>query len=197
MLLVLADVLAPEVVARLRACLDQGQAADGSLVTEALLAHPLFLLGVEPRRLGAPCFSRYEQGMASHAEVAEAMPDGRGGIRADAGVTMFLNDRAEYDGGELVVDTGWGEEKLKEKAGACVVFPASARRGVAEVTRGVRWTAECWVQSLVADSSQREILYDIACSASLLDLLFGPGRRSEVDALQTCHRNLLRLWARP
>jgi hypothetical protein len=52
------------------------------------------------------------------------------------------------------------------------------------------------VQSLVVHAWQREILYDIGYSASVLDV-FGAGRSHELETLQKCRRNLLRLWARP
>ena len=194
MRLTFTDTLHPDAVAQLRSSLDHGVEPDGTSITDALRANPLFLLGVEPRWFCKPVFSRYERGMSAHVEAGEAMPCGRENIRADVRVAIPLSDTGEYAGGELVVDTGWGEERVRERAGTCIVYPATARKGMAEVTHGTLWIAELNVQSLVVHEWQREILYDIGYSVSLLEV-FGGGRTSELQTLQKCHRNLLRRWA--
>lgn len=201
MLLTLSDVLRPAIAARLCSILLEGEVVAtrdaAATVTEGIWSHPLFLLGVQPRSLSQPAFRRYDKGMESSGVVDDAIIGGSRGIRADVGVVVFLSDVSSYDGGELIVDSGYGDESIKECAGYCVIYPGSARHGVARVTRGTRWTAELWVQSLVRDPLQREILYDIGCSLHFLEL-FGQARDpAEVDRLQKCQRNLLRLWAEP
>lgn len=196
MLLTLTDGVAADTITRLRSSLAQNTEPEGSAIPDALRANPLFVLGVEPRRISDPVFSEYACKMASPVEVAEAMPNGGEQIRADIGVTVLLSETDEYAGGELVIDTGWGEERIKEKAGTCIVYPATARTGIAEVTQGTLWIARLWVQSLVIHAWQREILYDIGYSASVLEV-FGGGRAGALETLQRCRRNLLRHWARP
>jgi PKHD-type hydroxylase len=194
----LSDVLSPEVAARLCSMSNDANVRTtqdmAATVTQALWSHPLFVLAVHPKRLSQPVFRRYDEGMESGGAVADALNGGNNGIRADVGVIVFLSEPLSYDGGELVLDTGFGDEKIKAGAGECVIYAASARRGVALLTRGTRWTAECCAQSLIRHSAQREILYDIGYSLHLLEL-FGPTRRAEVDQLRACQQNLLRLWA--
>ncbi|WP_437738250.1 hypothetical protein [Sorangium sp. So ce1335] len=137
--------------------------------------------------------------MRANGGVDHAIVGGSGGIRADVGATVFLSDPSSYEGGDLVIDTGYGEELYKGRAGAVVVRPASARHRIARVTRGVRWTAELWAQSLVRNPAQREILHDIGCSLRSMELLGmdGSDGGAAVDRLRACHRNLLRLWSDP
>jgi PKHD-type hydroxylase len=197
--MILSDILSPEVAAQLRSTLQEQDKkelvrAAAAIVTEGLWSHPLFLLGVQPRSLSETVFRRYDEGMESSSIVDDAMIGGSNGIRADVGIIVFLSDLASYDGGELVIDSGYGGEYIKERAGSCVVYPASARHAVTRVLRGTLWTAELWAQSLVRDPRQREILYDIAYSLHLVKLL-GQGREQDVERLQKCQQNLLRLWA--
>jgi PKHD-type hydroxylase len=200
MLLTLNDVLSSEVALRLCSILHESNAAVGddvaAIVTDALWSHPLFLLATQPRSLSQPAFHRYDEGMESDGAVGDVMIGGSGGIRADVGVIVFLSDQSSYDGGELIVDSGYGDEPIKGQSGDCVLYPASVSHGVARVTHGTRWTAELWVQSLVRTPAQREILYDIGCSLHLVEL-FGGAKRPEAARLQKCHRNLLRMWAKP
>jgi PKHD-type hydroxylase len=193
MLLTFCDVLTRELAARVSSDLKNGRPVDGDMITEALCAQPLFLLGVEPRAISEPIFHRHADG--TEPAPADAMPLGRNGIRADAGVIVFLNDASEYEGGELLIDAGWGKERIKENAGTCVVYPASAQCGFAEIRDGACWTAELWVQSLVADPAEREILYDVGYALNVLKI-FGRDRITDIQTLERCHRNLLRLWAK-
>lgn len=198
MLLTLSDVLNPEAAADICSILLQNK-GDGSgnaaaTVTNALWSHPLFSLGVQPRALSTPAFRRYDIGMESPVTVDDVMVGGNSGIRADVGIIVFLSDPSNYEGGELVIDSGHGDETIKEPAGHCVIYPASVRHGVARLVRGTQWTAELWAQSLVRDPTQRQILYDIGYSLHLLEL-FGSAGSPDVNRLQECHRNLLRRWA--
>jgi len=200
MILTLSNLLEPEDVASVRANLERAQPSDAAglhaRVHEAVLGDPLFLLGVQPRRMSAPAFARYDAGMSMPPRGAAALPEGPQGLRADAGVVLFLSAADTYDGGALLLDTGWGAESIPGGAGNCVVHPASARRGVAPVTRGTLWVACWWVQSLVPDPRHREILYDLGWSARWLEV-FGQGETAEALSLWQCHENLLRLWAGP
>lgn len=117
-------------------------------------------------------------------------------MRTDIVVTVFLSEPEHYDGGELVIDTGYGGEPYKESAGSCVVCPAFARRHVNEVTRGQRWAADLLVQSHVRDAEHRKILYDISRASRYLDV-FGRGATLEAEQLRRCQESLLRLWSEP
>jgi len=158
----------------------------GTIVIERLLAHELFNLAIQPSAIHPPLFSRYEQGMEypDHIDVAIM-----GGIRTDVAITLFLAEKDSYDGGELVVDTGNGIRSYRLEAGDAVAYPATTVHHVAQVTRGVRLVAALWVQSLIRNPAQRDILYDLGLSMrSFGDSSCGP-------RLIQSYWNLVRLWA--
>jgi PKHD-type hydroxylase len=217
MLLRLA-VLSPEVAARLVDSLSKPDLVDrctgfeteyleldndapetgdaGRIFVEALRTHPLFVLGVQPRSFSKPVLNRFDEGMRRGARVNDALIHRAGGMRADVAVTVFLTDPACYDGGEFVIDTGYGGESYKEPAGACLVYPTSAQYSVAPVIRGSRLTGELWVQSLIRNPAQRQILYDLGCASQYFDLVEGSAS-PDGERLRKCQQGLLRLWAEP
>ncbi|RIK98143.1 MAG: hypothetical protein DCC71_21185 [Proteobacteria bacterium] len=75
-----------------------------------------------PRRTSPPMFSRYRPGMAYGRHVDNALLSATPPLRADLAITLFLSDRKDYDGGELVVATPAGEADVK--------LPSGSRRGV-------------------------------------------------------------------
>jgi PKHD-type hydroxylase len=114
-----------------------------------------------PKRIAAPIFSRYDCGMQYGSHVDQAFMGTLGGLRSDLSVTLFLSAPESYDGGELVVEMALGEQPIKLDAGEAIVYPSSSIHHVAPVTRGVRYAAVTWVQSIVPDERFRAILYDL------------------------------------
>jgi PKHD-type hydroxylase len=119
------------------------------------------------RRIMMPLFNRYENGMEYGAHVDSAIM-GQGGeqIRTDFSMTIFLTDPADYDGGELALETSFGEQEVKLDAGEAVVYPSTTIHRVTPVTRGVRLAAVTWIQSGVRDERLRTILFDLNQAAS-------------------------------
>ena len=56
--------------------------------------------------------------------------------------SLLLNDESEYEGGDLVI---LGEKVEAKKQGTIVVFPSFMAHQVTPVTRGVRYSAVCWM----------------------------------------------------
>jgi PKHD-type hydroxylase len=114
------------------------------------------------RRIMLPLFNRYENGMEYGSHVDSAVM-GAGGeqIRTDLSMTVFLSDPASYDGGELILETPFGEQEIKLDAGEAVVYPSTTIHRVTAVTRGVRLAAVTWIQSSVPDERLRAILFDL------------------------------------
>lgn len=160
----------------------------GSVVTERLLAHDKFNAAVLPAALHPPLFSRYEPGMEypDHIDVAVM-----GRIRTDVAVTLFLSPLESYDGGALVVDTGNGSRSYRLEAGDAIAYPASTIHRVDRVSRGVRLVAALWIQSLVRDVRQRQILQTLSESMRSCDDTPCAGR------LRKSYWNLMRMWAEP
>ena len=63
------------------------------------------------------------------------------------------------------------------------------------MTKGERLAAVGWIQSLVPDAGQREILFDL--SVTRTRLAESGVSREELLRLDKSVSNLLRMWARP
>ncbi len=164
------------------------------IVMGALTRHPLYLSAALPHRVAVPFYARYRPGMAYGEHVDDPVMGPPGGrYRSDVSVTVFLNAPEEYEGGELLIHTPFGEQRVKLPAGHALLYPASSRHRVAEVTRGERLVAVTWVQSLVRDPARREVLFELDRAREALlraDPTAEPARR-----VQAAYANLVRMWA--
>ncbi|MGC1245436.1 MAG: Fe2+-dependent dioxygenase, partial [Spirulinaceae cyanobacterium] len=118
---------------------------------------------------------------------------GQNFLRSDVSLTLFLNSPSDYVGGELVIEGADDERKFKLEAGSAVVYPSSTLHRVEEVTKGVRLVTVGWVQSLVRDPYQREILFDL--DVARRSIFAREGKTIEFDLISKSHSNLLRRWA--
>jgi len=169
----------------------------GGIVLDALGRSPLFIAAALPLKVFPPLFNRYEGGEAFGLHVDNAIRMKRGTdfrIRSDLSATLFLDDPASYDGGELVIEVRFGPQTVKLSAGHMVLYPASSLHRVTPVTRGVRTAAFFWAQSMVRDDGERRLLFDLDQSVQTLG-----GERGQGDAvvvqLTGLYHNLLRRWA--
>ncbi|MBE9041978.1 Fe2+-dependent dioxygenase [Oscillatoriales cyanobacterium LEGE 11467] len=162
-------------------------------VTAALWRHPLFKVATQPKTIHSMLFSRYEAGMSYGSHVDNALMGSRSFLRSDVSLTLFLSDPTDYEGGELVIENTDGERTYKLPARSAIVYPSGALHRVASVTQGVRWVVVAWVQSLVRDPMQREILFDL--DTARRSIFQQSGKTIEFDLISKTHSNLLRRWA--
>ncbi len=162
-------------------------------VLAALRRNKIFQRVALPRTIRPPLISRYQVGMTYGLHVDDAMMGSRIKERSDVSVAVFLSDPGDYEGGELVMNSPYGEQEIKLPAGAAVVYPSSTLHRVAPVTRGERLVAVTWVQSYVRDPVRREILYDVYRMRETLAKLHPEGE--EADLAFKTHANLLRMWS--
>lgn len=169
----------------------------GKLVLEALAANGRFFASVLPKRISPPLFNRYTgdaNTYGDHVDNALRLArDGGRSLRADVSATLFLSDPADYDGGELVIDSSFGVQRIKLPPGHLIVYPASSVHRVEPVTRGARSAAVFWTESMVRDNEQRRLLFEL--DSALVKL-----RADKIDPatsvrLTGCYHNLLRMWA--
>lgn len=158
-------------------------------VLERLADNAVFALAVRPKRILGPAFSRYRPGQAYGSHVDDAIMDGN---RTDVSFTLFLTPPAEYDGGDLIIESSAGEDAIKLDAGSLVAYPSTALHRVAPVTRGERLAAVGWVRSLVRDPARRELLFDLETARR--KLFDQHGKTAEFDLLAKCAANLTRMW---
>ena len=83
------------------------------LVMAALRANEEFNANAFPRRIISPIFSSYKQEQEYKKHVDSALMGPYPGMRTDLSITIFLNDPDAYKGGELVLETPFGEHEYK------------------------------------------------------------------------------------
>jgi PKHD-type hydroxylase len=167
----------------------------GEMILTALGRNPTFVSAALPLRVFPPLFNRYDEGMAFDTHVDNAIRfAGPVRFRTDLSATLFLTDPADYDGGELIVEDAYGEHAVKLAAGDMILYPASSLHRVAPITRGSRWAAFFWAQSMVRADAQRSLLYDLDNTIQALSLKVGQGDPAVVSLAGT-YNNLLRMWA--
>lgn len=169
----------------------------GALILDALGRSALFVAAALPLKVFPPLFNRYEGGEAFGAHVDTAVRIRRGSdfrLRSDLSATLFLDDPASYDGGELVVEDTFGEHRVKLPAGHLVLYPASSIHRVEPVTRGARTAAFFWAQSMVRDDAARRLLFELDTAVQDVAAAAGQGAPATIK-LTGIYHNLLRRWA--
>jgi len=170
----------------------------GQGVLAALERQPLFISAALPHRIYPPLFNRYEgqAGMhfGNHVDGSVRLIPGSGEqIRTDISATLFISAPEDYDGGELIVQDTYGEQRVKLPAGDLILYPATSQHRVTPVTRGARVASFFWVQSMVRDDARRarRFEHDMAVVRLTQDV---PAHEALVTLTGSYH-NLLRMWA--
>jgi len=167
----------------------------GEMILTALGRNPQFVSAALPLRVFPPLFNRYDEGMAFDTHVDNAIRfAGPVRFRTDVSATLFLTDPKDYDGGELIVEDAYGEHAIKLPAGDMILYPATSLHRVAPITRGSRWAAFFWAQSMVRADAQRSLLFDLDNAIQAMTLKVGQGDPAVVSLTGT-YNNLLRMWA--
>ncbi|HEY3950442.1 Fe2+-dependent dioxygenase [Phenylobacterium sp.] len=141
---------------------DPAEARSSEIIGRALARDERFIGFAFPKRMAPPMLTRYEPGMnyGAHADTA-FMPLGPRPLRSDLSLTVFLNDPADYDGGELSVRLGTHEADFKPAPGGAVVYPSTTIHQVRPVTRGERLCGITFIESEIVDRVYRELLYEL------------------------------------
>ncbi len=169
----------------------------GGIVLDALGRSALFVAAALPLKVFPPLFNRYAGGQDFGLHVDTAVRVKRGSdfrIRSDLSATLFLEDPADYDGGELMIEGQFGPQSVKLPAGHMVLYPASSLHRVMPVTRGTRTASFFWLQSMVRDGESRRILFDLDQAVQAVCVDKGLADPSVVQLTGVYH-NLLRRWA--
>lgn len=224
MLVTIPDILTPEELGHIRGVLEEEAWADGRgsagsqaakvkhnlqlppdspaarelgrIVLTALGRSPLFTTAALPLHVLPPLFNRYDAGMTFGAHVdgsIRVLPTGQR-LRTDISSTLFLTPPEAYEGGELVVQDTYGTHAVKLPAGHLVVYPATSMHSVTPVTRGSRWAAIFWTQSMIRDDWRRHMLYDLDMSIMQVRAHM-PDDHPAVVGLTAHYHNLLRQWS--
>lgn len=224
MLLTIGDVLIPDELAQLRADLEAVAWRDGAQTAGAMARavkrnrqadlssrqgaairtqlefavhdHPVLNSAARPARFSQLLISRTEAGGGYGAHVDNAlMGEGAARLRTDLSFTLFLSEPEDYEGGALVIDLPGVRQEIKLKAGDLVLYPATAIHAVAPVTAGVRLVCVGWIESLIPDAGDRELLFDLENLKAALADTFEPQAPERLIAAKV-FSNLLRRFAR-
>jgi PKHD-type hydroxylase len=169
-----------------------------ALVVQALNANPMFVAAALPHTIFPPLFNRYEGGGEFGLHVDNAIRQQRGGgsirIRSDLSATLFLAEPDEYDGGELIIEEMYGPQSVKLPAGDLVLYPSKSLHSVTPVTRGARVSSFMWMQSLIRDDGDREMLFRLDVATQRVAREKGAKDQAVIELTGVYH-NLLRRWS--
>jgi len=91
----------------------------------------------------------YGQHMDCHVKGSDIVMTGRESAvvvpllsQRKISASLLLNDESEYEGGDLMI---LNETVKQKKQGTIIVFPSFMAHQVTPVTRGVRYSAVCWM----------------------------------------------------
>jgi PKHD-type hydroxylase len=180
----------------------QADAADSQVqqLANRLLAKfgntPQLMSAALPQRIFPPCFNCYAQGetYGLHVDAAIMRMPNHDILRSDLSMTTFLSAPDEYRGGELVINTEFGEQSVKLEAGDAVLYSSGSLHKVQPVTSGQRFAAITWIQSLIPDARLRDSLYQL--DQAIQALLPNPAiAREQLDRLHHVYHNLIRQYA--
>ena len=158
-----------------------------SLIEKKILNDVLIKSFALPKRIHGTMFTKSMQGMKYGRHIDNAfMSSGR----ADLSFTIFLNEKDQYSGGELLIEGLNSEDKFKLDSGGIIIYPSTYLHSVLEVLNGERLVVVGWIESYVKSIEQREYLFDLDAGAR--SLLAKHGRSSELDLIFKSYSNLLR-----
>lgn len=163
-------------------------------VMGALVQHPTYQAATLPGRIATPYYARYTAGMSYGDHVDDPIMGPAGSqYRSDISVTLFLNAPDQYEGGELMIRTSYGYQRIKRNAGDAVLYPSASLHRVNEVSSGERLVAVSWIQSMVRDPQQRELLFQLYQSR---ETLRADQPHTETTAqIDQVYVNLVRMWS--
>ena len=133
-------------------------------------------------------FTKSSKGMSYGRHIDNAyMSSGR----ADLSFTIFLAEKSQYEGGELLIENLTSEKKFKLNGGEILIYPSTYLHSVQALQKGERMVCVGWIESYVKSIEEREYLFDLEAGAK--SLLAKHGRSDELDLIFKSYSNLLRV----
>mgnify|MGYP001258979261 FL=1 len=159
-----------------------------TLVKKKLLNNDLIKSFTLPKHFHGIMFAKSLKGMSYGRHIDNAfMSSGR----ADLSFTIFLSEKNQYEGGELLIENLNAENEFKLNLGEILIYPSTYLHSVQEVQKGERMVCVGWIESYVKSIEEREYLFDLDAGAKCL--LAKHGRSDELDLIFKSYSNLLRV----
>jgi PKHD-type hydroxylase len=148
-----------------------------------------------PRKIAPPMLAKYSPGMnyGAHSDAAY-MTLGEGLLRSDLSCTLFIAAPDTYQGGELCIRLGSAVLTFKGAPGSAIVYPSNTLHEVKPVTAGERLVGLTFIESMIPDPTNRELLWHLDEVAALEGLKMDWENRTR---LQYVRNNLRRIWGEP
>ena len=157
-------------------------------VVKKILKNALIKSFALPKIIHGVMFTKSLRGMKYGRHIDNAfMSSGR----SDLSFTIFLNNKKDYEGGDLIVENINTENKFKLDQGEIIIYPSTYLHSVEEITLGERLVCVGWIESYVKSIEEREYLFDIDAGAR--GMLAKYGRSDELDLIFKSYSNLLRV----
>jgi PKHD-type hydroxylase len=173
-----------------------------AIIMQALGKHALFFTSALPKKIFPPMFNRYtdkQNYFGNH--IDNAVRTSRLGmwVRTDLSATLFLCEPNEYEGGELVIEDHLNSTSVKLEAGDMVLYPSTHVHRVEPVISGCRTACFFWIESMVQNLQQRQLLLEMDLAINSLKQKADNTNEDsqEVVRLTGCYHNLLRMWSQP
>ena len=158
------------------------------LVKQKILNDVLIKSFTLPKHIHGIMFTKSSKGMRYGRHIDNAyMSSGR----ADLSFTIFLSEKNQYEGGELLIENLTSENKFKLNKGEIIIYPSTYLHSVKEVLNGERLVCVGWIESYIKSIEEREYLFDLDAGAR--SLLAKHGRSDELDLIFKSYSNLLRV----
>ena len=158
------------------------------LIIKKILSNPLIKSFSLPKNIHGIMFTKSSKGMRYGRHIDNAfMSTGR----SDLSFTIFINEKENYEGGELIVENINSENKFKLNSGEILIYPSTYLHSVEEIKSGDRIVCVGWIESYVKSIEEREYLFDIDAGAR--SLLSKYGRSTDLDLIFKSYSNFLRL----
>ena len=158
------------------------------IINNKILSDPLIKSFSLPKKIHGVMFTKSCEGMRYGRHIDNSfMSSGR----ADLSFTVFINNKENYKGGELIIENINSEKEFKLNSGEILLYPSTYLHSVREIKQGVRFVCVGWIESYVKSIEEREYLFDIDAGAR--SLLSKYGRSDELDLIFKSYSNLLRL----
>ena len=170
---------------------DGGYKEASTIIQNGLTRNEYFRDFCIPKTMAPPMITKYEPGMHYGEHIDNATLPYRPAIRPDISCTVFISDPESYEGGDLNVRLGDKNLKIKGKAGSAILYPSTTYHQVLPVTKGERVVSITFIESMVRDVEQREILVELTEFMHANAAKVGP---EEQMRLEYVRQNLTRMW---
>ena len=172
---------------------DPKYAESVQIVSAALSRSREFADFAMPRLVAPPLLCLYVPGMKYGVHADSALIQlGSTRIRSDLSCTVFINDPASYEGGELSIEVGNLAIPIKGAPGEAFVYPSTTAHEVVPVGSGQRLVSITFIESYIADQHQRTQVYELNEIAALEGLTMKWESRVRLDVVR---QNLMRMWS--